>query len=61
MMPSQSVLPKVLTGFVDVRDVAKAHVLAIQTEDAKNKRFILMAKNMYRNEVAEILKSEFGS
>lgn len=38
---SQSEIPRGRRGFVDVRDVAMAHLKAIQIPEAANKRFIL--------------------
>jgi nucleoside-diphosphate-sugar epimerase len=38
---SQSEIPRGMRGFVDVRDVAMAHLKAIQIPEAANQRFIL--------------------
>lgn len=38
---SKSEIPRGMRGFVDVRDVAMAHLKAIQIPEAANKRFIL--------------------
>jgi dihydroflavonol-4-reductase len=59
MMPKKDKLPKVLFGLVDVRDVAAAHVNALEIEEAKGKRFILVDKCLWREEMAEALKKEF--
>jgi len=50
-----------LFGIVDVRDVALGHLRAIEREDAKGKRFILVATELWRNEMAEPLKKEYES
>ena len=38
---------KVMMNFVDVRDVAVAHIKALETPDAAGKRFITSAKDMW--------------
>jgi len=43
-------------GFVDVRDVAEAHLRAAETSEAAGKRFILTTGNYHYNDVAEVLK-----
>lgn len=48
------------TGFyswVDVRDVAYAHVQALETPEAAGKRFLLMAGYYSNKEIAEIVAS----
>jgi len=44
-------------GFVDVRDVAKAHRLAMETPDAKG-RFLCVNKTVSAREVVDLLKRE---
>lgn len=51
---------RIKMGMVDVRDVATAHLLAIQNEAAANKRFLLVADVAWRREMAECLAAEFG-
>ena len=48
-------LPNLNLGIVDVLDVAKLHIKAMTTVEANNKRFILCSKNMWYNEVANLL------
>jgi nucleoside-diphosphate-sugar epimerase len=50
-----------LFGIVDVRDVALAHLRSIEREDAKGKRFILVSKEMWRDDMAKALKTEYES
>ena len=45
---------------VDVRDAAIAHVRAIESESAKNKRIIVVGANIWFKEMAEILNYHFG-
>ena len=39
--------PRIKMGTVDVRDVAKAHVNAIQSDEAQGKRFVLAGDTSY--------------
>ncbi|KAL6063846.1 Cinnamoyl-CoA reductase [Balamuthia mandrillaris] len=49
-------LPKVCENWVDVRDVARAHVLAIQKENiAQNQRYILSGGMLWFREAAELI------
>lgn len=51
-------LPKASTVMSDVRDIATIHVLALENEQAKGKRFIVTTENPYAfQELAQILKS----
>ena len=43
-------------GFVDVRDVATAHVLAMQNESSNGERFALSEKDLSYKEIAKILR-----
>ena len=47
-------------GLVDVRDVAEAHIKAIQIEEAKNQRFLLNGEDMWQREYAAALAEEFN-
>ena len=48
-------------GTVDVRDVAKAHVNAIKSDEAQGKRFILAGDtSFWFSEMGQILHDEFG-
>ncbi|CAH2354205.1 NADPH-dependent methylglyoxal reductase Gre2p [[Candida] railenensis] len=46
-------------GFIDVRDVAKAHVLAFELEEAKNKRLSLTNGKFSTQMMVDILNSHF--
>ena len=52
-------MPKVMFNFVDVREVANAHLQALKVEEAKNQRFILSAKALWMKELAGILKEKY--
>jgi dihydroflavonol-4-reductase len=43
-------------GYVDVRDVAAAHILAMQTPAANGERFALVEKDLWYKDVAKILR-----
>ena len=43
-------------GFVDVRDVATAHILAMQNESSNGERFALSEKDLSYKEIAKILR-----
>lgn len=51
-------VPALQFGFVDVRDVALAHVLALKTENARG-RHILMSEVASFLDIANIIRSEF--
>ena len=50
--------PQVKFAFVDVRDVAKAHILAMESDQANGERFIVSAKEMWMDEIAHVLNSD---
>jgi dihydroflavonol-4-reductase len=43
-------------GYVDVRDVAAAHILAMQNPESHGKRFALSEKDLWYKDVAKILR-----
>jgi nucleoside-diphosphate-sugar epimerase len=45
--------------FVDVRDLAQAHVLAAEKEEAAGKRFFTVSSHFSNKEIAEIIGQEF--
>jgi nucleoside-diphosphate-sugar epimerase len=45
--------------WVDVRDVAEAHVAAAERDDAANKRFFTLAGHFSNKEMAQIIKKHF--
>ena len=47
--------------YVDVREVARAHYLAIKVPDAKNKRFMLSGENATKENIRDMLKRNFES
>ena len=49
--------PGLHIGFVDVRDVARAHVESIKNEKSNNKRIILSKDEIWVSELSEILRN----
>jgi len=53
--------PKINSGFVDVRDVADLHLLAMTRPEAAGERFLAIAgRSLWFREVAGVLKQELG-
>ena len=52
-------LPRAGFGVVDVRDVASAHVAAMERDEAEGERFIVSERWMWLREVAEVLQERF--
>lgn len=53
---------KVSFGFVDVRDVAEAHVKAMERpEVSRGKRYVLVENSYFLDEITEILDGEFST
>ncbi|WP_439879791.1 NAD-dependent epimerase/dehydratase family protein [Pontibacter sp. MBLB2868] len=52
--------PELMFGFVDVRDVAQAHLLALENDNASG-RHILSERTAGVFDAAQIIKSKFGS
>ncbi len=48
--------PKLHLGFVDVRDVAAAHILAMQNPKANGQRFIISEREFWFKEFSNVLK-----
>ena len=48
--------PKIHIGIVDVRDVASAHILAMESSGANDERIIVSEKELWVHEVAAILR-----
>jgi dihydroflavonol-4-reductase len=48
-------VPRLHFGLVDVRDVAKAHLLAMTVDQAAGERFILISDTAFMQEIAEVL------
>lgn len=45
--------------FVDVRDVALSHVLAVENQEAAGKRFVIVADNFCNKQIVEIIGENF--
>ncbi|GAB4400726.1 MAG: aldehyde reductase [Anaerolineales bacterium] len=52
---------RIKMGFVDVRDVASAIILAMQTPEAAGQRFLCSGGALWLKEVADILHNEYAS
>ena len=53
-------IPRISFGTVDVRDVAKAHLLALEKgEIADGKRYICVSDSLWLSDVAQVLRDEF--
>lgn len=53
-------LAKVSFGYVDVREVAQAHVNALNVEKSDGERYILSEGSYWLEDTANILREEFG-
>ena len=53
-------LPHVSMPSVDVRDVARAHLAAMEKPEAAGKRFILYNKGIWMRDMAEVISAEFA-
>ena len=47
-------------AYVDVRDVALAHVMAMKNEESNGKRYILASECIWFEEIMDILRKEFS-
>eukprot|EP00349_Pseudokeronopsis_sp_Brazil_P001092 CAMPEP_0202965314 /NCGR_PEP_ID=MMETSP1396-20130829/9330_1 /ASSEMBLY_ACC=CAM_ASM_000872 /TAXON_ID= /ORGANISM="Pseudokeronopsis sp., Strain Brazil" /LENGTH=133 /DNA_ID=CAMNT_0049687987 /DNA_START=623 /DNA_END=1024 /DNA_ORIENTATION=- len=54
-------LPAIQFGVVDVRDVARMHLLGIQVPAAANQRFIANSESFWFREIAIILQEAYGN
>ena len=61
MLKEMPLLPDISLPICDVRDVAKAHLLALKDETAASKRFLVVTNTLVFKEVALILEAEFKS
>ncbi len=52
-------LPHINLNFVDVRDVALAHIRAMELPQAGGKRFLLTAENLWFKDLAVLFDKEF--
>ena len=53
-------MAKIMLGLVDVREVAMAHVKALETPDAAGKRILTRAQDMWFPEFGKILHDEYA-
>ena len=61
MMDGQPGLPRINSGFVDVRDVADLHLRAMRDPAAAGERFLAIAgESMWFTEVTEVLRARMG-
>jgi len=62
MLDGQRGCPKINCGFVDVRDVADLHLLAMTDPAAKGERFLAIAgESLWLIEVANVLRRRMGA
>lgn len=52
-------MPQLYGGFVDVRDVARAHLVAFEKEEAKNQRLVLISDRFNGQEIADVIHKNF--
>ncbi|KAK6878942.1 putative NADPH-dependent methylglyoxal reductase GRP2 [Candida tropicalis] len=52
-------IPELWGDYVDVRDVAKAHVLALENDETSNKRLLLVAGGFSSDKIAHIINEKF--
>ncbi|KAI9742971.1 MAG: methylglyoxal reductase (NADPH-dependent) gre2 [Claussenomyces sp. TS43310] len=57
--PSTSCPPTVNYLFIDVRDLALAHVLALEKREAEDQRFLVTAGNYSNAEIAQVIGEEY--
>ena len=55
-----SALPRVHFPLVDVRDVAAAHIAAMNKPNAAGNRYILYTASMWAKEIADVISKEFS-
>ena len=53
-------IPRIGFSFVDVRDVAELHILAMTAPEAGGRRFVAVDRFAWLSEVAEILRERLG-
>ena len=52
-------VPAIASGYVDVRDVAQAHLLALEKPDSNGNRYLLAERTMWLLDMTKILQGEF--
>lgn len=60
MMAKVPGVAKMMFPLVDVRDAGLAHVRAVEVEEAKDKRIIIVGGNLWFKEFAEIIYENFS-
>ena len=58
-LKSTDPLPELSGAFVDVRDVAAAHLVAFEKDEAANQRLVLVAHQFIAQEIADIIHKKF--
>lgn len=58
-LPGKELKPNMHASFIDVRDVAKAHVLAFQKEEATGQRLLITAGKYTSQDIVNILNDKF--
>ncbi|CAI5757705.1 unnamed protein product [Candida verbasci] len=56
---SNDEIPDATAWFIDVRDVAKAHLVAFEKEEAAGQRLILAAEPFSNQKIVKIIKADF--
>lgn len=54
-----SEIPSLVGGFIDVRDVARAHIFAFEEDSIKNQRLLLVQERWNGQKLLNILRSNF--
>ncbi|GAV47704.1 hypothetical protein ZYGR_0H05500 [Zygosaccharomyces rouxii] len=57
--PDQTSLPKMHASFIDVRDVARAHLIALQKESATDQRICVFKSTFGSQDILDILNARF--
>ncbi|GAV52718.1 hypothetical protein ZYGR_0AG07090 [Zygosaccharomyces rouxii] len=57
--PNQTNLPKMCAPFIDVRDVARAHLVALRKESAVNQRICVFKRTFGSQDILDILNYRF--
>lgn len=56
---TKEVPPTIFPALVDVRDLAKAHLLAYESEKAANRRYLISATSFNYQQIIDIIRKEF--
>ena len=55
----QDEIPEMVGTFIDVRDVARAHIFAFESDKAINKRFLLANEKFSKELIAHLINEKF--